>query len=125
MRHVILFLIFIIGIFPNVFSQTSHYTSSEVSYKILKQQLGITLDYSIKNYKNKTSHNSFLDAHTLFQQDIKSIPRAYNFHDLGFFCKVEVQVEQKTKIPIKFRLGEYNQIERLEGKPFNPFLIQN
>lgn len=42
--------------------------------------------------------------------------RAWAYEDLAFFCKIEVQLERATKIPIKFRLGEVQQVERMEGK---------
>ena len=42
--------------------------------------------------------------------------KAYNYHSLAFFCKVEVQLEKKTKIPVKFRLGDVRYVDWLEGK---------
>lgn len=36
--------------------------------------------------------------------------------DLPTFCRIEVQMEKATKIPVKFRLGEVQYVERLEGK---------
>ena len=47
---------------------------------------------------------------------IPDIPKAYVYQELGFFCKVEVQLEKRTRIPIKIRLGEVQYVERLEGK---------
>ncbi len=44
------------------------------------------------------------------------IPLYYRYEALGFFCKVEVQLEKYTRIPIKIRLGEVQYVERLEGK---------
>lgn len=35
---------------------------------------------------------------------------------LGFFCKIEHKLEYKTKFPVKFRLGEVNYVDVLEGK---------
>jgi len=107
-------------------SQTAETSSSDVSYEMLKKQLGFSMDYSSKNAVLNSTVNSFQSTtHAYFQkQDTGPIPKAYQYDDLAFFCKIEVQVEQKIKIPIKFRLGEFNQIERLEGKPFNPFLIR-
>jgi hypothetical protein len=46
---------------------------------------------------------------------------AYSYHDLGLFCKWEVNMEKAAKIPVKFRLGEVQYVERLEGKlPYLP-----
>ncbi len=44
------------------------------------------------------------------------IPRAYSYQELGFFCKWEVQLEKAAQLPVKFRLGEVQYVERMEGK---------
>lgn len=44
------------------------------------------------------------------------MPRAWCYSDLAFFCKVEVKMEKATHFPIKFRLGDVQYVERLEGK---------
>ncbi len=52
-----------------------------------------------------------------FQKDIsKPFPKIYTFNNLAFFCKVEVKLEKATKFPVKFRLGDVNYVDRLEGK---------
>ena len=35
---------------------------------------------------------------------------------LPFFCDLEVKLEASAKIPVKFRLGEVQAVEKLEGK---------
>lgn len=40
----------------------------------------------------------------------------YKVEDLAFFCKLEVKIEKKLKIPFKFRVGEVQYTERMEGK---------
>ena len=47
---------------------------------------------------------------------IMEMPKAYSYHQLGFFCKLEVQMERKASFPVKFRLGEVQYVERMEGK---------
>jgi hypothetical protein len=44
------------------------------------------------------------------------LPGAYRYEDLAFFCRIEVQMERAFKFPVKFRLGEVQYVERMEGK---------
>lgn len=39
----------------------------------------------------------------------------YN-RSMGWFCKTEWKLEQKTGIPLRFRIGSYSATARLEGK---------
>lgn len=45
-----------------------------------------------------------------------AIPAAWNYHELAFFCKIEVKMEKALNLPVKFRLGEVQAVERKEGK---------
>ena len=63
------------------------------------------------------TQNSLPDLETLILNPASTQNyKAYNYHSLAFFCKVEVQLEKKTKIPIKFRLGDVRYVDWLEGK---------
>lgn len=42
----------------------------------------------------------------------------YNYYQsLGAACKVELKLEQATKVPFRFRLGSLQQTDYLEQKP--------
>lgn len=45
-----------------------------------------------------------------------SPPLVYCYEDLAFFCRLEVRMEKASRIPVKFRLGEVQYTERMEGK---------
>lgn len=50
-------------------------------------------------------------------KDCLSIPKNYQIKQLGFMCRKEWQVEKKTGLPFRFRLGSSSYCDWLEGKP--------
>lgn len=40
----------------------------------------------------------------------------YSTSELAFFCRLEVKMEKATKMPVRFRLGDVQQVDYLEGK---------
>jgi hypothetical protein len=45
-----------------------------------------------------------------------AVPIIYSYQNLAFFCKLEVQLEKAVKLPVKFRLGDVEYVDWLEGK---------
>lgn len=44
--------------------------------------------------------------------------------ELAFFCRIEAEIEQSSKLPVKFRLGEVQQVDQKEGK-WKQFNLEN
>lgn len=40
----------------------------------------------------------------------------FSHNNMPFFCKIEFQMEQASGFPVKFRLGDVNYVDQLEGK---------
>jgi hypothetical protein len=45
-----------------------------------------------------------------------TLPSPWAYQHLGFFCKLDVQLERRAKFPVLFRLGDVQQVEAWEGK---------
>ena len=43
-------------------------------------------------------------------------PKVYQYQDLAFFCRLEVKMDRASKMPVRFRLGSVDYVNRLEGK---------
>ena len=121
MKYIVV-LVFTLAM-KSLFAQTSDVKVAHSNFESLKEQFNYHTDFTIESKRRvqtffQTSTTSLNDAPSM-----ANIPSAYNYDHLAIFCKLEVQIEKATNIPIKFRLGEFNQIEKLEGKPYSPFLM--
>ena len=65
----------------------------------------------IKNYELKTA------AQTVVQSaKPQAVPLAFSIESLPFFCKIEYKMGLNAKFPLKFRLGDVQMVDELEGK---------
>lgn len=44
------------------------------------------------------------------------VSRAFQVRDLAFSCRIEWRMEKALKFPVKFRLGEVQYVEAMEGE---------
>ena len=65
--------------------------------------------------KSSPAKPSFLDLRQAFQLTTVQLPN-YQVKDLAFFCRLEVRLESATRIPVRFRLGDVQYVDHLEGK---------
>ena len=71
------------------------------------------------------------------QSKVLEYPRDYSFfpfqsyfnvqlpqrsHNQAFFCRQEWKLEKKSKVPLRFRLGDVDKVNQLEGK--TPLYLQ-
>ena len=83
----------------------------------LRQELQTTPSFSF-NYQSVHLLTYQLPAEnaTTVMNYHSSITNYYSYDCLAFFCKIEVKLEKAVKMPIKFRLGDVDYVDRLEGK---------
>lgn len=111
----LLFICFSIFLFGQVGLQvqSSDYSpTTNKDLKLNKTPVGIffpkyntdRLPVDLKEYVlgNPSSTNSFSTKNTKTE--------------LAFFCRIEVQLEKSTNIPVRFRLGEVQAVDKKEGK---------
>ena len=90
----------------------------------ISQTVGLTManivrpSQSILVKKEKLHIFSSLNAQN--QQVAKTQPRAvpsvFSVETLPFFCKIEYKMGFNKKLPIKFRLGDVQYVDEMEGK---------
>ena len=81
--------------------------------KIEKIDFHYTPLFLIKNVTDKQA-NIFPLKHLLNAPDLSELK--FNCNDLALFCKLEIKMEHTAKFPIKFRIGEVQYVEQMEGK---------
>jgi hypothetical protein len=63
----------------------------------------------------------FLNRNYVFRLPVNIACDLYNspsyVGNAPFFCRKELQIEKMTHLPLRFRLGSLEEVNRLEGKP--------
>ena len=96
-------------------AQNTYKISGKSLLELRGEQLSKPLIFSTQsrlipfNFTNVTPQTLTQKIQTL------SLSETY-WEELGFFCKMEIKMEQKARFPVKFRLGTVDYVDRLEGK---------
>ncbi len=89
------------------------------------QTVGLSLNYVKTTPKLPPQYSAvFLQknaAKTIDNQSVSVkkptlVPSVFNIEALPFFCKIEYKMGLNQKVPIKFRLGDVQYVDQLEGK---------
>ena len=94
--------------------QLSHLTTSTNAYFSFAQGLN-NWKLALPLITHASSEVAPPPLFSNFQSTQSTLP-AYNVDHLAFFCRLEVHLEKATKIPVRFRLGDVQQVDYLVGK---------
>lgn len=105
MRFSIIFLSFFL---------TSYFANAQQTAMFLPLQKPVAYKYGVPN----TSTFSLPQAADSVKMNLPKTALPLNFYSthLGVACKMELQLEKQTKIPLRIRLGSKDQVDYLEGK---------
>ena len=88
-------------------TQAKNFKYEDKKISILSFSPQVLSFHPVYDLSNSTSGNNF---YTL------QVPSSTYYQSLGFFCKKELQFQNTTSVPLRFRLGSLDYVNKLEGK---------
>ena len=71
---------------------------------------------SLKKEKLPLKNSFVVDNQQVAKNRPRPMPSVFSVETLPFFCKIEYKLGLNNKLPVKFRLGDVQYVEQLEGK---------
>ena len=93
----------------------SCYGQSSVKYR-LNPHISVAKDYTTATDTTASFLQNLIFNKNSLAAKGAIIPASFSTCDYGFFCRQEIRVEKKIKIPLRVRLGSLQQANYYEGK---------
>ena len=71
---------------------------------------------NLRKQKMSIKNDVNIDNQQVVKNKPRPIPSVFAVESLPFFCKIEYKMGLNNKLPIKFRLGDVQYVDELEGK---------
>ena len=78
------------------------------------KSVGIPPQYSTVFLQKKAFKS--IDNQIVSDKKPLAVPCVFSVETLPFFCKIEYKMGLNQKLPVKFRLGDVQYVDQLEGK---------
>jgi hypothetical protein len=93
-----------------------HFTKAQSGKNIFKDSLSSVIINRLAFYTPPMFSYGVHNDNTALLRLLPPIPANYYTQCFGIICKKELQLQKKTNLPLFFRLGSLEYVNRLEGK---------
>lgn len=67
------------------------------------------------HYNQSSQARGFKTVSSSTSSALASVPSYLDFQELGWFCTLDLKLDQNMKLPLRFRLGSLDTVNRKEG----------
>ncbi len=119
-KKIILFCLFTVSVFPLLQAQKDGaYTRFQNQFTVNLAVIIPAGNFILDKYNRLTPFSPVRTPRQWSSVRVPSpdrSPRVYNYHEIGIFCKLDVKLDKVSKLPVRFRLGTQEVVDRKEGK---------